>query len=232
MLTPNFIAVGTDVATTTTTLALVAPTCQVGDAIFAIIVSKNNTALTVPTDWTIIQDVSNTAAMRTAIAWKKIGSADSGATFNFTVAGTTVSYGCLVVFRNVQQVGASSASANALADNVTYATITPDPNSVVVGFGSYSLNATTLGAMTGTDPTFANILDVETASGTTASLFASWGPSLDGAATGARTQPSNSTTDAVNQGFFVELRPMDDVGGGVISSSAAKYPAVIRQRTR
>jgi hypothetical protein len=213
MIVPSFVSAGTGVATLTTTLALVAPTCQIGDYLFALIVSNNNTALVLPSSsWTTIQDVSNTAAMRTAVAYKVVGSGDSGATFNFTVNGTTLSFGVLVAYRGSALIGTSSSSANISADAVTYATITTNPNALVVAFGAYNLNATTAGAMSGTDPTFTNRVDIETATGNTASLFVYDGSS-SGAAVGSRTHATTSTVDAINHGFLVELRPSNDAQG-------------------
>lgn len=228
MIVPSFVSAGSPVATVTVTLALVAPTCQPGDYLFALVVSNNNTALTLPsTSWTTIQDVTNTAAMRTAVAYKVVGSGDSGATFNFTVAGTTLSYGVLVAYRGGVLVGTSSSSAQGVAaDTVTYATITPNPNSLVIAFGAYNLNATTAGAMSGTDPTFTNRVDVETATGNTASLFVYDGSS-SGAATGSRTHATTSTVDAINHGFLVELRPTSDA-----QSAGASTPRFGASSTR
>lgn len=232
----SFSAAGTDVATVTTTLALVAPSCNIGDILIAQVISQNNTSLGLPSgSWTTIRDIANTSAMQSAIAWKRVVSGDSGGTFNFTVAGTTLSYGILTVYSGVAGVGVvSSTSANASADNVTYATITPSTNQgAVVSCGYYNLGATTAGSVTGTNPTFSNVVDVETASGLTASLFQSWGV-CDGIATGARTQPSNSTVDAINHGFLFDLQASGEGGAG--GSQNTLYPPTQRvqqvRRTR
>ena len=229
----SWVAAGTAVATTTTTLALVAPTVVTQDILFALIVSKNNTAVVAPFGFRLIADTANTAAMQTYLGWKLAGTDDSGATFNFTVAGTTVSFGVLVAYRGGRSeelpIGVSSSSANALSDNVTYATVQPGLGlSHLVAFGAYSLNATTAGAFSGTNPTFTSRVDVETATGTTASLFVNDGPSISGAATGSRTLATASTTDAVNHGYMVEVIPYVERTGTV---SGPLYPALNRIRS-
>ena len=207
-----FSAVGTAVATTTTNLALVAPTIVPGDILFAFIVSNNNTAVVAPNGFTLVADTTNTAAMRTYLGWKRAGIDNSAATFNFTVAGTTLSYGVLATYRGVRDdgsaIGASSSSANGSSDNVTYATALPLHAGLMVAFGAYNLSATTAGAFSGTIPTFTNRLDTETATGNTASLFIHDGQATTGVATGSRTLATASTVDAINHGYMVELIPL------------------------
>lgn len=222
-------ASGTGVATTTTTLALVAPTIVGNDVIFSQIISNNNTAVVAPAGWNLISDTTNTAAMRSYLGWKRASDADSGATFNFTVAGTTLSFGVLTAYRGVVLQGnphmGSSSSANISSDNVTYATLIPGSDSrpvaipsFFVAFGYYNLNATTAGAFSGTDPTFTMRNDIETATGNTASLFTHDGPSLTQIATGSRTLVSASTVDAINHGYMIDLIPFTSVGGsGIVS---------------
>lgn len=207
----TFAAVGSGVATTTTTLSIVAPACINNDVLFALIVSNNNIAVTPPTgDWTLIRETANTAAMQTYLAYKRVGDNASGATFAFTVGGTTVSFGVIVAYRGCMlggsPIGTSTSSANISADNVTYATLTPTgTNRLIVAFGAYNLGATTAGAFSGTDPTFTVRADLETATGNTASLFIHDGPSLTNIATGSRTLATASTVDAINHGYLVEL---------------------------
>lgn len=233
----SFVSAGTEVATTTTTLALVAPTIVSQDILFALIVSNNNTAVSAPVNggpWNLIADTANTAAMQTYLAWKQAGIDASGATFNFTVAGTTLSYGVLVAYRGARSggtiIGGFSTSANASADNVTFATLTPKEVSHIIAFGAYNLSATTAGAFSGTNPTFTSRVDVETATGNTASLFVQDGPVLTLAATGSRTLATASTVDAINHGYLVELLPQ--VTESVASySSGPKYPSIQRKRS-
>ena len=87
-----FQAAGSDLATLTTTLALVAPAGVAGDIFIASIVSNNNTAAIPPTaNWATIQSFANTAAMQHDVFLLRAGDGNGGATFNFTVAGTTLS---------------------------------------------------------------------------------------------------------------------------------------------
>ena len=234
-----FQAAGTDVATVTTTLALVAPAGVAGDIFIANIMSNNNVAAIPPSaSWFAIQSYNNTAAMRHDVFIYRAGDGDGAATFNFTVNGTTLSYGVITTYRGVptfgSPYGASSQSANALADAVTYATITPrDSRSLIVACGAYNLNATTAGAMSGTNPTFTNRVDAETITGNTGSLFVYDGLSGTGVATGARTHATTSTTDAINCGVLIELLdvfPGGALGPGGGGAPAPRYPARKTQR--
>lgn len=224
-MTITFVAAGSAVQTSTTTLALVAPTLLVDDILIAQIISINNGAITAPdATWTEIQQANFTGS-RAALFWKRVITGDSGATFNFTVAGTTTSYGILTHYRGVRYhgpaIGTSTLSANASADNVTYATLTPHSNGgVVVACGFYAEDATTAGTVSGTNPTFnAPSVDVEQATLENASLFQSYGYSLGGA-TGAVTQSTTSTIDAVSAGVLFDLLPPIAGGGG----SGVIYP--------
>ena len=232
-----FQAVGTAVGTVTTSLALVAPTLIGGDVMFAAIHSNNNTAPTITGNWTTIISATNTAAQGVYLAWRRCSDADTGATFTWTVAGTTVSFGALVTYRNVSRSGTtglpyftSSTSANASADNITYATLTPkNADALIVAFGFYGAALTTAGAFSGTNPTMTNRLDAETVSGIGASLFIHDGPSLTGAATGSRTCASASTADAINYGIMIDVLPVFDTPGSNTAYSP-KYPSIVRTR--
>lgn len=234
MATAAFRAVGTAANTETTTLALVAPTLVSGDILFAWIVSRNNTALSpLEGGWALIYDEANTAAMQSYLAWRRAGSADSGATFGWTVAGTSVSLGALVAYSGVIQGGRpytrTTISNNASSDNVTYATLTPASSGLIVAFGSYGEDLATADTFTGTDPTFAERLDASVDGTTTdASLYIHDGLG-SGAATGARTCATASTTDAVSQGIFLDLISNPE-SGGASGEAGTTYARVSRTR--
>ena len=233
-----FQAVGNAVGTVTTSLALIAPTILAGDVMFAAIHSNNNTAPTIAGgQWTTITSANNTAAQNVYLAWKRCGDSDSGATFTWTVAGTTVSFGCLVTYRGATFGGNTglpytsvSTQTSAAQDNIDYATLTPARASdLIVAFGYYGLAATTAGAFSGTNPTMTNRLDGETASGIGASLFIHDGASNTGAATGTRTLATASTVDAIGYGILIDVTAQGALGGS--SSYTAKYPALNRVRS-
>ena len=228
-----FQAVGSDVASVTTTLALVAPTTANDDVILALICSGDNVAPTLPAGFTLVQGFNNTIAQRQTVAWKRAAVGDSAATFNFTVAGTTTTYGVLITYRGAlvvgSPIGTSSNSPNLLSDNITFASLTPFPTSLVVALGVYGLSGCAAGVMSpNTDPVFTSRLQTNTATGTTAALYIQDGPT-DGAATGALNLPTTSTVDAINSGVLLEILagtdPDADASGG---ASAPKYPAIIR----
>ena len=226
-----FRAVGTAVGTETTTCALVAPTVVTGDVMFACIISRNNTAVVAPAGWGLIYDTANTAAMQTYLGWKRANSADSGATFNFTVAGTTSSLGVIIAYSGVRDSGrpynGSSISSNASADNVTFATLSPAGPGMTVAFGTYGEDLTNAATFSGTDPTFTERSDDEFDGTTTDQSIFIWDGPHSGIPTGARTLASNSTTDAVNQGILLDLVPMVE-GGGASGEAGVLYPRRVR----
>lgn len=226
-------AQGSDVASVTTTLALVAPATVNDDIIIANIYSFDNNVVTLPQGWTLIKAANNTAAQRQTAAWKRAAVGDSAATFNFGVAGTTLAYGILTTYRGVEivgvPIGTSGTSPNALADAVAYPSITPrDNRSLIVALGVYGLNATTAGAMSGTDPSFTNRVDLETATGTTASLFVFDGLSVTGGPVGIQSHTTTSTVDALNSGILFELLApeLEEAGDNLGGALATKFPAL------
>lgn len=230
------VASGSAVATVTTTLALVAPTVLDNDIMIANIVTNDNVAVTLPADWALIRADNNTAAERGTLAWKRAsGTFDSARSNSFTVAGTTLGYGIITAWRGVKRdgnpIGNNTASANALADAVTYATLTPQTaHCAIVAVGFYQDDLTTAGAISGTDPTFANIVDVETATGNQASIFVYWAVAT-GIATGARSHTTTSTVDAVNLGYMFELIAQLDGGGSDGGDGAPLYPRLRRSQS-
>lgn len=222
---------GSEVATTTTTLALVAPTVLYNDIMLAIIDTNDNVAVSgVGAGWNLIRADNNGATQRGSLYWKRASAGDSGSTNNFTVVGTTVAFGIICVWRGCAQdrnpIGNTSFSGNVSADDVTYATLSPLTTAgAIVSIGLYQEDATTAGAVTGTDPTLANIVDVETPTGNDASIFVSWGV-FTGIATGARTNSTTSGVDAVNIGYMVEL--ISHVPAGSVRSTQVTYPRLNR----
>jgi hypothetical protein len=223
---------GTEVATTTTSLDLVAPTVLGDDIMLAHIMTNDNVAVVAPAAWALIRADNNTTGLRTSLFWKRASGSDSGSTNSFTIAGTTLGYGVITAWRGAARsgspIGQTSFSANAVSDTVTYATLTPQrAHGVVIASGFYLDDATTAGAISGTNPTFANIVDVETLTGSGGSLFVYWG-AAPGIATGARSHATTSTTDAISSGVLLELLTQNDSGGG----AGNFYPSVTRTRGR
>lgn len=201
---------------TTTTLAIVAPTTGVvaDDIFIAIILSKDNQVVSPPDGtWTKFVEANNTANQRITIAWKRVVAGNAGATFNFTkpvdnnvlFCGVIACYsGCLTTATPID-ASTPTTSANASGDTVTYATFDPtETTAFVVASGVYNNDLTTAGSISGTDPSFSNNIDLETATGTDGSIFAYSGSST-GAATGARSHSTTSTVDDVSIGCLFGL---------------------------
>jgi len=225
---------GSEVASVTTSLALVAPTVLGDDIMLAHIYTNDNVAVTATADWALIRADNNGAGMRTSFFWKRAAGADSGTTNTFTIAGTTVGFGIITAWRGARRGGSpwgnNTVSVNASSDTVTYATMTPQrAHGAVIAAGFYSNDLTTAGAITGTDPTLSNIVDVETATGNDASIFVYWGVA-SGLATGARSHATTSTVDAVNTGYLLEIIAENDPGGSASGDGAVTYPRLNRMQ--
>lgn len=194
---------------TTTTLALIAPTCIDDDILIAFIHSKSDQVVSVPSgDWTkIVEFVAGST--RITVAWKRAVLADSTATFNFTkpTDDNVLWHGIISGFRGAVKLGspidltAPATQSNTSSDTVSYPDFDPTIRGHVILFGAYNNDLTTAGAVAGTNPTFANIVDVETSGGTDGSIFVYSGDS-DGAAVGTRSHSTTSTDDA---GSFVAV---------------------------
>lgn len=241
MATPLFQAKATAVATITTSLAITAPAANLDDLFLAVVYSNNNTAPTAPAGWAQITAGNNTVTMNYSVFWKRVGPGDSGASFTFTVAGTTVSFGTILSYRGAtpggNPIGNISRSDNASSSTITWATLTPQfKSSLIVLVGAYALNGTVAGAVTGTNPTFtSNELD-NTATGATAGLVEYDGPNLIVTAMGSRTDATTATA-AVNTGVAIEiLGPTENTGSGSGSTPGATnsggYSFVSRLQTR
>ena len=240
----GFVAAGS-LATnaTTTTLTITAPAVTANDIMLAFVHGNNNQVVTPPSGWASIVEINNTANMRSSIFWKRAVSADSGATFDFTkptddnllFAGVISAWkGCRIDDTPIDAT-TPTTSANASSDTVTYADFNPtESQAFVIAAGFYNNDNTTAGAISGTDPTFTNRVDLETTVGADCSIFVYDGLST-GAATGARSHATTSTADAINTGIMFGLVPQTqdnytlqtasqgdaDIGGGTIVSRMA-----------
>lgn len=222
----SYIGAGSAVQTATTTLTLAGhASSQAGDIHITQIISINNTAITAPdTTWVEISQ-SNFTGSRGAVFWKRLTTSGVGS-YDFGVAGTTTSYGIVTCYRgckkNGNPYGATTTSSNASADAVTYATIVPHNSSgILVAVGLYAEDATTGGTVSGAVYAFAApSVDVEQATNEDASIFVSHAPMTTNAASGAITQATTSTVDAVNQGILFDLMPEE----GGLSAGGITYP--------
>ena len=202
---------------TTATLAITSPAgTLVGDLlVVAIQVRSSNQDVTPPDGtWTSVAEFNNTANERFSVFTQRASLAGAQ-TYNFTkpTDDNLLWHGVLVRFAGIPNSGtyldatAASTSGNASSDTVTYATYDPaETKAYIIAAGAYADDATTAGAMSGTDPTFTNRVDLETNSGDDGSLFLYEGVS-SGAATGSRTHSTTSTVDGINAGVQFGIVP-------------------------
>ena len=232
----SYIGAGSAVQTSTTTLTLAGhANSQAGDIHIAQIISINNTAISAPdSTWTEITQ-GNFTGSRGAVFWKRLTASGVGS-YDFTVGGTTSSLGIVTCYRGCKSVGnpygAVTASANASADAVTYATIVPHNSSgILVAVGLYAEDQTTGGTVSGAVYSFAAPdVDVENATLEDTSIFVSHAPMTTNAASGAITQATTSTVDAVNMGILFDLMPTEVSSG--LSAGGIIYPRRVRQGDR
>lgn len=210
----SFVGVGALAANATTaTLTIVAPTLQADDIMVAAVLAKSDVVLDPPDGtWTEFVQAMNTTAQKVVLWWKRAAAGDSGASFNFLkdIDDNILFCGVISAWRGRLKTGdplaGSSTSANASSDTVSYASLDPTAACDLVAVGFYNEDLTTAGSISGTDPTFVNRWDLETALGTDGSIFGYSGDST-GAATGARSHSTTSTVDAISIGVLFGLLP-------------------------
>ena len=228
------VADGSAVNTTTTTLALVAPTLKANDWLIAVITTHDNTAITgQDARWISVYSANNTAAQRVTVFAMSCNGGDSGATFNFTVAGTTAALGRLSAFRGVQGIGNSSSSANASSATITWATMTAntkDGTSVILAIFATAVQTGSDGGLSaGTPPTVTFNTATYYSAGTTDAIGLYEGYTGTANATGSRTM--NNTGAAVNTGIFVELLAIEQgAGAGQAGVGPVAFPTQPRTR--
>lgn len=210
-----FVAAGALAATVTLPqLSIIAPTLSVDDIMVAAINAKDNQVWAAPAGWTKFVESNNTTAQRVTLAWKRAVAGDSGATFVFTVpVDNNITYSGLIsawsgAITTATPIDATTPTvdpAAAAQDAIDYTSFDPtETTAFVVAIGFYNEDLTTAGAIAGTNPSFTNRWDLESATGTDSSIFGYDGSS-DGAATGARSHSTTSMADAINVGVLFGL---------------------------
>ena len=225
----TYVGAGAAVQTGTTTLTLAGHASSlIGDIHIAQIISINNVAVTAPNaTWTEIAQLNFTGS-RGAIFWKRLAAAGAGS-YAFTVGGTTTSHGIVTAYRGCKATGAPfgavTTSANASADAITYAAILPHTrNGMLVAVGLYAEDATTAGTVSGAVYVFAApVVDEENATLEDSWISVSHAPMTTNATSGAITQATTSTVDAVNLGVLFDL--MDESSLSGVGGGGLTYPA-------
>jgi hypothetical protein len=215
----------------TTSISLDAPACNVDDVHVAIIYGKSDQVISPPDGtWTNFVEFVG-GSTRLTLSWKRATA--SGGSFAFTkptddnilFCGVITTWrGCTTSATPIDAT-TPSTSSNASSDTVSYADFNPtETTGHCVAVGAYAEDATTAGSIAGTDPAFTNHVDVETPTGSDASIFVYSGDS-SGAATGARSHSTTSTTDAGSLAVIFGL-----VAAAAASGNAARAMRHFRQR--
>src|SRR3990167_6415117 len=209
---------------TTTTLNLVCPAGLVtGDILLAYVLNKDNQVDTFPSSeidgisaWTKFVESNNGTAQRVTTAWARVtnGTNASGNTVNVTkptdnnllFCGVISAWsGCVTSGTPINATAPTIDPAATTNDIVDYTSFDPaETDEWVVAIGVYNEDLTNPTSISGTNPTFAENFDLETGTGSDGSIFGYSGSS-NGAATGARTQATTSTADAINIGVLFGL---------------------------
>lgn len=239
------IAAGSLAATAASaTLSVVAPAFTSGNLMVAAIMSKDNLTWTVPAGWTSLGQHNNTANQTCLVAYKETTVAESGASFNFVKSSnnSVLSCGVIEVWNNARVDATINPSGiswkdNASGDNVVFNDYTTGrAPSRVVWIGFYNLSATNFGTATfsGTSVDVGPLVvyDLETATGTTASIAMAMGRSLSQSTTGALTWASNSTVDAISTGAVFAMNEGTPALGGTSGGSGSVGGPGLRERRR
>jgi len=211
---------------TTTTLTLQTfSSVSINDILIAVLINKSTTANAISAPdgtWTQLAQGTNTGGTgghQYAVFWKRtlIGGLES---FDFTKAtdDNSLFYGIIGAFSgaakaplspiDVTAVGVTETTAS--SDNVSFPAFDPTRTDVHVVFAAlYGNDLTTFAAAMSSDtnPDCTKRFDVETSTGTDASLALTSGDN-DGANIAARTWASASTADAANTGVVFALVPL------------------------
>lgn len=239
-----FVAAGAiSVNTTDAFVDVVAPALSVGDIMICVLLGKDNIDHTGVSGgaWTEIgTQTNNGTGMTTSHWWKRAELGDSGATFRFEkasdnnifFAGVISAWSGCVTSGSPIDAGTPTVSSNSSSDTVTYADFDPTAIScTVIASGIYNEDSTTAGSISGTNPTFTNRYDLETATDTDCSFFGYSGTS-DGTATGARSHATVSMTDAINQGWLFALLPQPTAAiTGTITAGVSEAAIVAGGKT-
>ena len=220
----SFVAAGSLAGNATVaTQAIVAPATQYGDVLICAIINKSVTAnvVSAPTaDWktviaTEVNDCTTAADDHQFSLFYRRAEA-SGVTYTFTKAtdDNVLFAGVIVAYRGADPDNPLDATAAArtktagVADNVTFPAYDPvstDNRVIFVAF--YGNDATTFAAAMSADtnPDCTNDCDVETATGSDASIAFTSGTN-DGSNVASRTWASSSTVDAGSTGVVFALQ--------------------------
>lgn len=218
------IGAGTEVATTAGSGISLSPHANtvVGNFMLALLITKDNSTISIPSGWTQLYQENNGANMRTCLAWRRYQSGD--ANMSFTNSSSTVlffgvieSYDCY----DNSPIDSSSNSVNGNGTTVTCLAITPTLDGCTLIFiGIVGDNDTVSANFGGTNPSPSAGLDVRTIVGTDAAIFTANGVKTDHTTTGNRTATIDQTNGiANNSGYMIALKPitkksLSDTTGG------------------
>lgn len=210
----TFQAVGSLAQQGSDTLPITAPSLAADDIMVAQIMETagSHAMSSAPSGWAALHAANiASGSARAYLYWKRAVGGDSGASFSWTSGGATQLSGVISAWRGcitgsspIDATAPSVQTNTSATDQIDYADFDPTESSAwVVAMGFYKDDATTAGAISGTDPIFVNNYDLESA--TFGISFFAYSGSSTGAATGTRSHVTTSTTDAINQGVLFGL---------------------------
>ncbi|MBI2052835.1 MAG: hypothetical protein HYT34_01155 [Candidatus Ryanbacteria bacterium] len=196
-------------------ISLAMPTGTIeNDVMIMAIVARDNVVITLPAGWTKFNELNNSTALRSTMAWKRAVLGEAGPYLvthsgGNAIIGAISSYSGVVILGN--PVDASSTRANASSLTTTANSITTSVDGALIIFTSHYGNDFSAGhgntPYTCTDPTsFSERIDAETMLASDASLAIADATRATAGATGNCTE-SMTGTAAINIGALTALRP-------------------------
>ena len=233
------------IATSTSTVTLVAPTTvAVDDILVAHMYSDFNSNVTLPPGWTSLSSGTITTSHNQTLAWKRAVSGDAGSGFSFLFVASAFAHGGLIsVWRGCVGSGnpISASSQTGLSTTtivIRYPSYTPATSDEHVVYSGTHQNLTDWNTIP-TPPTNSIRVDVETAVGSDFCLIVCSGNAGQRTALGTKRQTQATTSvvaDAIGivfglipsaSGVFSRQTYSAEVGSGNFTSTAQPSGAPI-----
>lgn len=203
------------------------------DVMIMALVAHDNVVITLPVGWTKFNELNNTTALRSTMAWKRAAAGEAGP-YAVTHSGGNSIIGAITSYSGVITTGspidAVSMRANAASLTTTANSITTTVDGALIIFTSHYNNDFTFGH--GDTPytcvsgpaSFTERIDAETTAGLDASLAIADAVRATAGATGTCTE-SMTGSATVNNGGLTALKPAPVANGPPSTPALAETPA-------